>query len=136
MECLVLHPAPPAQLEDYFYKPALNGGKLNEQSQAFFDALMAAAAVETAQGKDEEALLGEFQRKGWYLAECCECPLEESGIAPQDVAERFAETVVKRVRLSYKPKRIAFTSRSLEPMIKALQNAGFADVFALKNLEL
>lgn len=135
MECLVLHPAPPAEMEDYFYKPAQNDGKRSERSRAFFDALMSAAEVDSAQERDEAALLGEFQRKGWYLAECCECPLDESGIAPQEVADRFGETVAKRVTLSYKPKRVAFTSRLLEPLTKNLRSAGFADVFMLGNCD-
>lgn len=135
MECLVLHPAPPAQMEDYFYKPAQGGGKRSELSRAIFDALMAAAEVDTARESDEGTLLGEFQRKGWYLAECCECPLEESGIASQEVAGRFAGTVAKRVTLSYKPKRVAFTSRLLEPLTKNLRSAGFADVFMLGNCD-
>lgn len=133
MECLVLHPAPPPQMEDYFYGPPQNGGKRSKHAQAFFDALMVAAEVDTAQERDEAALLGEFQRKGWYLAECCECPLEESGIAPQAVAESFAETVEKRVRLSYRPKRIAFASKSLDPLRKILESAGFQEVISLKN---
>lgn len=94
---------------------------------------MAAAGVGAAQEKDEEALLGEFQRKGWYLGAYCECPLEESDVAEQDVAERFTESVVKRVRFSYKPRRIALALRSVESLAKALQNAGFEDVFRLPN---
>ena len=96
---------------------------------------MAAAEVDRGQQKDEEALLREFQRKGWYAAACCECPLEESGIAPQNVAKQFAETVLRRVRLSYKPKRIALASNLLEPLRRAFVGADFRDVFALTNCQ-
>lgn len=131
MECLVLHPAPPERLEDYFYMPEGNGAKRNAQARKFFNALMAAAEVDIAHGEDDSALLAEFQRKGWFLAACCECPLEESGVAPLAVAAKFAETLVKRVRLSYKPKRIALASQSLELLRKALEAAGFAEIIAI-----
>lgn len=134
MECLVLQPAPPGRMEDYFYRPETNGAKRSLQAERFFDAMMAATGVDTAREKDEAALLAEFQRKGWYVAECCECPLEESGVAAKDVAERFAETVVKRTRLSYRPKRVALAAHSLEPIRKALQDAGFGDVFVLRGV--
>lgn len=133
MECLVLHPAPPKRIEDYFYRPEKNAGERGPESRTFFDAMMAAAGVGTTQGRDEESLLGEFQRAGWYLAACCECPLEESRVAEKDVAERFAESVIRRIRYSYKPRRIALAFRSVESLAKALQNAGFEDVCRLPN---
>ena len=131
MECLVLSPAPPGRLEDYFYMPEQDGEKRGAQARQLFNGLMAAAEIDLANGKNDSALLAEFQHKGWFLAACCECPLEESGIAPHAVAEKFAETLVKRVRFSYKPKRIAFASHSLEPLRKSLEDAGFAEIIAI-----
>lgn len=133
MECLVLHPAPPNRMEDYFYRPEKNAGERAPELRTFFDAMMAAAGGGAAQGRDDETLLGEFQRKGWYLAACCECPLEESGVTENDLVERFTDSVVKRVRFSYKPRRIALALRSVESLAKALQNSGFSDVFTLQN---
>lgn len=129
----MLYPAPPIRMEDFFYRPKGNGGKHSAKAQAFFEATMASAEIDTSQETDEAALLSEFQRKGWYAAACCECPLEETGIAPKYVAERFAETVEKRVRLSYKPKRIALASYLLESLRETLESAGFRDAFTLTN---
>lgn len=129
----MLYPAPPIRMEDFFYGPKVNGGKHSAKAQALFEATMASAEIDTSQETDEAALLSEFQRKGWYAAACCECPLEETGIAPQHVAERFAETVEKRVRLSYKPKRIALASYLLESLRETLESAGFREVVMLTN---
>jgi hypothetical protein len=133
MECLILHPAPPARMQDYFYRAEVNPGERSPESREFFDAMMKAGRIDTKKDMEEEVLLAEFQRKGWYLAACCECPLAESGIAEQAVAEQFSESVVKRVRFSYKPRRIALASRSLDSLMKVLQNAGFEDVSAMEN---
>ena len=131
MECLVLYSAPPLRMEDFFYKPEVNGRERTPQAKLFFETLMNAAEINASDGKDETALLSEFQRRGWYAAACCECPLEDSGIAPESVAERFGVTVEKRVQHSYKPKRIALASESLEPLRKTLMSAGYRDVFSL-----
>ena len=135
IECLILHPAPPVRMEDYFYAAAKNGNERGAESREFFEAMMAAAGVELAPGKDEEALLGEFQRRGWYLAACCECPPEESGIAEEAVAERFADIVVKRVKFSYRPKRVALVSRELKALAKHLRGAGLGEGLLLNEGE-
>lgn len=135
LECLVLYPAPPVRLNDSFYRLQASSKERGTKAQSFFESIMAAAEVDHGQQKDEAALLGEFQRKGWYVAACCECPLEESGIAPQDVAKQFAETLLRRLRLSYKPKRIALASKLLEPLREAFASAGFRDFFTLTNCQ-
>lgn len=135
LECLVLYPAPPIRVNDSFYRPQARGEERSTEARSFFESIMAAAEVGHGQQKDETAQLIEFQRKGWYVAACCECPLEESGIAPQDVAKQFAESLLRRVRLSYKPKRIALASNLLEPLQEAFASAGFRDFFTLTNCQ-
>jgi hypothetical protein len=127
IECLILYSAPPVRMEDYFYKAAQNGNERGAESRAFFDALLAAAGVEATPGKDEETLLEEFQRKGSYLAACCECPLEEAGIAEEKVADLFADDVVKRIKFSYRPKRVVLVSRELKALAGHLRAAGLAE---------
>jgi hypothetical protein len=122
-------------MEDYFYKAAKKGDERSAESRGFFQAIMAAAGVELAQPKNEEALLGEFQRKGWYLAACCECPLEASGITEEAIADRFADSVAKRVRFSYRSKRVVLVSRGLKPIAGHLGAAGLAERLLLNKGE-
>lgn len=133
MECLVLHLAPPSRMEDYFYRPEKKAGERTPESRTFFDAMMNAAGAGGPGEVDDESQLGEFQRKGWYLASCCECPVEGSGAGEKELIERFTESAVKRVRFSYKPRRIALALRSVESLAKALKESGFSDVYALQN---
>jgi hypothetical protein len=120
-------------LGDYFYKAAKNGNERSADSRRFFEAVMNAAGVDEASGKGEEALLSEFQRKGWFVTACCECPLEEGRATEKDVAERFADAVARRVKYSYRPKRIVLAARSLEELKGKLGEIGLRDSIEMRD---
>lgn len=68
-----------------------------------------------------ESRLAEFQRRGFYLAAVSECPLADETCA-QSIA-RLAETLLKRIRLSYKPKAVVLVSESLAPILAPLADS-------------
>lgn len=60
-------------------------------------------------GKPAEAVLGEFQRGGFFLAYVLECPLDDTGGGADSVEgllERRIGAVQARIRRSLKPKRV------------------------------
>jgi hypothetical protein len=87
--------------------------------------LIAAAGISAA-GKSTDTILSEFQRRGIYLTHVLECPL--------DVPSRGADflnnalitrlpTLFTRIRRSLKPKRLAFISGSLTPLVERFTSA-------------
>ncbi len=124
---LWLADAPPARLEDYFYYPAKDPSEREGDSRFRFDALMQGLGIGGEAGKSDEAYLEEFQRRGFFLADACECPVDESAPGTEEVFERYAPTIVKRILYSYKPKHIALLSMRTRPLIPFLERAGLGD---------
>lgn len=82
--------------------------------------LVAAAGISSA-GKFADAIQSEFQRRGIYLTHVLECPLD----VPSNGADFLANSLITRlptlftrIRRSLKPKRLAFISGSLTPLIE------------------
>jgi hypothetical protein len=82
--------------------------------------LLAAAGL-TLEGKSAEAMLTEFQRRGFFLTHVLECPLEDGagGRITELVGNRLP-AVLARIRRSLKPKRLAPISRWLEQFLPTL----------------
>ncbi|HXT72356.1 MAG TPA: hypothetical protein VN785_00750 [Candidatus Angelobacter sp.] len=133
IDTLILQPAPSPRVEDYFYRPAHSREERSTSSQAFFDAILSAAGINVAENKSEETLLTEFQRAGFFLTECCECPVETGGISSEDLAVRMAPSLLRRVRFSYKPKHILILSSELAPLIPLFRQAGLAENLLLRD---
>lgn len=136
IQLLLLAEAPPPRLEDYFYYPARDPSEGGGMSRVLFDSLMQALGIDEGAGKSVESGLGEFQRRGFFLADSCECPIEEvlpcaqQGTRRPDASglmERYAPTIVKRILYSYKPKHIALLAAQTRPLIPVLQQAGLGD---------
>jgi hypothetical protein len=116
---LILAPAPPAALEDFFYAPE---GKPGEPGAlAFHEDLLAACGVAEA-AENREKALGMFQHGGFFLAEAVECPVEE-GTSFDALVARLTPTIVRRVRFSYRPKSVLVLSERLIGVAKALSEA-------------
>lgn len=132
---LFLQPAPPKRWEDYFYKPAISRDERSPAARAFFDALTGAVGRDatSSTNESEETLLTEFQRAGCFLAECCECALEDAAISEANLAERMAPAVLRRVQHSYRPKRIVLLSKELLPWITVFQEAGLRERLVLRD---
>ena len=127
IDTLIVYPAPPQHVENYFYRPAHSREQRNAASRAFFDAILSAAGINLVENKSEELLLAEFQRAGFFVIESCECPLEGTTLSSADLAARMAPSLLRRVQFSYKPKRILLLSSELAPLIPIFRQAGFGE---------
>ena len=118
---LILAPAPPAALEDYFYAP--DGTPRDPETAAFYEDLLAACGIAAASEDREKALVA-FQHGGFFLAEAVECPVEAgSGKDFDSLVERLTPTVVRRVRFSYRPKSVLVLSERLAGVGRAIEEA-------------
>jgi hypothetical protein len=130
IQVLLLDAAPPAALEDYFYRPAADLNQRSVASRMFFDELAKCTGQAPAAQTSEESLLAEFQKRGFFLAYAVECPVESSGELAAAI-DRMASTVVLRVNSSYKPKFLAPISRDLHPLLPLLQLKGWSEKLIL-----
>lgn len=129
---LFLSLAPAPRLEDFFYTPAANPDERSPASRFFFQELLTASGISAGE-KPDEAALAEFQRAGYFLAHAVECPLEEfpageGNCSPslEDLARRFAATLVRRITFSYKPRHILPLCAELSRFLPAFTEAGLS----------
>lgn len=129
---LFLAEAPPAQPERFFYHVADDPAGRGGLSRILFDEVMDGVGI-VREGKKEAACLAEFQRRGYFLADSLECPVEDivpgyrEGTAKANAFElchRYGPTVAKRIRFSYKPKYIVLLSIRTRHLLPFLQQAG------------
>jgi hypothetical protein len=123
---LLIDAAPPVRFEDYFYRAASNRAERSPTSREYFDALVKCAGVTATPAMNEEAALAEFQRRGLFLIGAVECALESHG-DPAKAVERAAPGILRRVKISYKPKSIAFLSLYTQALIPMFQANDWAD---------
>jgi hypothetical protein len=105
-----ISPQPPAE---FLYSP--------EEAHSGEAANLAAAAGISAPSESADVIQSEFQRRGIYLTHVLECPLD----VPSRGADFLNNTLIARlptlftrIRRSLKPKRLAFISGSLTPLIE------------------
>ena len=132
IQVLLLDAAPPAKLEDYFYRPASNSDERSVASRMFFAEMAKCAGQAPGTHAQEESTLAEFQKRGFFLAYAVECPVESQSELAQAIG-RLAPTVALRVNSSYKPKFVAPISRLLQDVIPALQSKGWSDKIILND---
>lgn len=140
---LFLAEAPPLRLQSYFYFPSHGEMQKGVLSRAFFDELMRALGLvgTRAEERDEAAALQEFQKQGFFLADAIECPLEEvapglyeghSTIGWNDLAHRYADGLITRIRNSFKPTWVVPISKRLHRyLIPLVRDAGLGDKLLL-----
>lgn len=133
IDALILYLSPPQRVEDYFYRPAHSREERSASSRAFFDGVLAAAGINPDDGNSEETLLAEFQRAGIFVTECCECPVEGTGMLSEDLPVRMAPSLLRRVQFSYKAKHILVLSSELAPLIPFFCQAGLGENLLLRD---
>jgi hypothetical protein len=103
-----------------------------EELQGEAAALLHAVEIDTA-GKPAEAMLTEFQRKGFFLTHVLECAAEEAipGAIPIDALKKRLPSVLRRLRTSLKPKKVVVISQELTPILAELKNARIGGELAL-----
>jgi hypothetical protein len=123
---LLIDAAPPARFEDYFYRAASDRSERSPASRAYFDGLVKCAGAIPGPGTTEEVALAEFQRCGFFLIGTVECALGGDA-EPERAIERAAPAILRRVKVSYKPKSVAFLSPHTETLIRMFQANDWAD---------
>jgi hypothetical protein len=126
IQVLLIDAAPPARLEDFFYRAAKDRAVRSAESRIYFDRLTQSARAAPGSEIEEEAALADFQRRGLFLAYAVECPVEDWGELRKTVGH-LAPTMVKRIRASYKPRHVALLGEPLEELIPVFEEAGFGD---------
>jgi hypothetical protein len=122
---LLIDAAPPARPADYFYRPAASPSDRTSAGREYFDALMSSAGVDARAQPNEESSLAEFQRRGFFLIGAIECALANPADA-QKAIEHIAPALLRRVKVSYKPKSIAMLSVATQPLVAAFQQSDWA----------
>jgi hypothetical protein len=87
--------------------------------------LIAAAGISPG-GKSADAIQSEFQRRGIYLTHVLECPLDAPSTGDDFLKNALIARLpllFTRIRRSLKPKRLAFISGSLTPLIESFASA-------------
>ena len=135
IDALILIPSPPPRLEDYFYRPAESSADRSPESQVFSRALLPAAGVNLSPSRDEKTLLEEFQRTGCFLAAWSECPPDHAQCPSDDTLRSLTASVVRRVKFSYRPKRIVPISRRLSPHLSMFRESALGEGLVLKGGE-
>jgi hypothetical protein len=85
-----------------------------------------AAAGISSTGKSADTIQWEFQRRGIYLTHVLECPLDLPSSGADFLSNALITrlpTLFTRIRRSLKPKRLAFISSSLTPLIERFASA-------------
>jgi len=132
IQVLFLEAAPPVRMEDYFYRAAADRSVRSLPAQMFFDELAKCAGFTPGSDIKEEAVLAEFQRRGLLLAWAVECPLEEQP-DPDAALNRFSPTLLKRIQMSYKPKRLVPIGQRIAEIVPFLELSGFGERMVLSD---
>lgn len=113
LQTLLLGLAAPEAEEEFLY--AESGGFAGEAAEALRRAEIA------WEGKEREAVLGEFQKKGWMLAHVLECPVKDGA---GKLADGQMGLVAARVRRSLKPKRVVVFGEGAKGVVEGLKGRG------------
>ncbi len=140
IQTLFIGLAPALLLEDDFYRPP----EAEEFFETFLDTLAIPrsgeqTASEPNRHESRVARLAEFQRRGYYLAWLCECPIESAirGAVPQAAADasdclrRLGPTLVKRIQWNYRPKQLVLLTNELDPARELFAQAGIGGLLVL-----
>lgn len=119
---LLICTAPSARIEDELYSWENNAA--SPDSRSYLASLLSCAGIAPEKSPAEQ--LAEFQRLGFYLARLVECPLDPPA-KQANLALRYGPTLIKRIQLSYKPRRIALLDPVAPGLAEALIAAGLRD---------
>lgn len=130
IQVLLIDAAPPTQPADFFYHLGANGGGRSVAARMYFTEMAKLAGETAGVEMSDEAVLTEFQRRGFFLAHAIECPMEGEDRQAEAVL-KLAPTMLLRVQTSYKPKHIALISQPTAELIKTLCDADLGERLVL-----
>jgi hypothetical protein len=115
LHTLLLGASSPNNQADFFYSPgeAHSGEAAN---------LFAAAGI-AAENKNADTMHSEFQRHGFFVTHLLECPLDPGAVTLATAMDARLPSLFTRIRRSLQPKRLAFISSSLTPLIPKFADA-------------
>lgn len=126
IQIVFLSAASPLLEEEFLYAAPAEGFR----GEAL--ALLNAIGMET-EGKPPEAVLTEFQRRGYFLTHVVECPMESGGLnGLGPLLEKRLPAAITRLRRSLKPKRIAVISGLLGPYVGQMRASGLGAELVLE----
>lgn len=128
---LFLDGAPPARVEDYFYRATADRSIRSVASRIYFDELQKCLPTPPGPGAREETSLSNFQRAGFFLTSALECPFEEQP-DPQSALRRAAATSVKRIQ-ALDPSYIVPISQPAQELVRLFGLIGWGDRLVLHN---
>jgi hypothetical protein len=129
---LLIDAAPPARLEDYFYRATNDRSERTPASREYFDELVRCAGAAAGEGVSEDSALAEFQRHGFFLIGAMECAVEGEKETAEAI-KRNAAKILRRVNVSYKPKSVALLSSHTQPLIAMFHANGWGERLILKD---
>jgi hypothetical protein len=112
IETLLLGAFSPLEDGDFVYSPS---GEFRGEAGL----LLRAIGIAT-DGRQAEAVHGEFQGAGLFLAHVLECPLESGPTRASNAGllREHLPAVASRIRRSLKPKRVMLVTELLEPVVE------------------
>jgi hypothetical protein len=123
---LILDSAPPTRAEDFFYQAAKDRTTRSVASRMYFDELVKATGSPPGTNVQEDAALGDFRRRGFFLSYAVECPFASEGEL-HAALRRLAPTALKRVQYSLKPNYIVPVSEPTKELIRLFGLIGWGD---------
>lgn len=116
----------PSRDVEYLYRGAGEEGQGGEPGKYEGEAEWILEATGIVQGgsgdtRSMDAMLGEFQHRGYFLTHVLECPeneLSSQDFSLKDAMERKMSSVFTRIRRSLKPRRVVLISRALDPFVQ------------------
>jgi hypothetical protein len=114
MQAVFLGAHSPERMEEFLY--GATAGLEGEGAE-----LLSALGIEHS-GRGVDAVLSEFQRRGFLLTHVLECgTANESGST--DVLKKKLPSVLKRLRTSLRPKRVVVFSEAMAALVPELKAA-------------
>jgi len=115
VQALFLGVASPANDADHLYSA-------DSEFHGEGAALLRAFGMEFT-GRSVEAVLTEFQRRGYLLTHLLECPGDwTDGAKLQEAAEKRLNSIVTKIRRSFKPKRVVLVGQEMDAICTRLVN--------------
>lgn len=128
IQVLLIDEAPPPRIEDYFYRAVTDGFARSADCAEYQYELIQCAGLASSSGQQDESLLADFQRSGFFLVHAVECSVENSKL--EDAIRSLSRTIVKRVQYSYRPKNIALLSAT-QALVSVFEETRWGDSLIL-----
>lgn len=126
IKVLFLDAAPPLKREDFFYRSMKDRSGRSLASRMYFDEMVRAMGSPVNASLQEEASLGEFRRRGFFLSYAVECGFSNDAEL-QSGLRRLAPTALKRVQYSLQPNYIVPLGNATNELIRLFGLIGWGD---------